>query len=137
MPSPQHPTMVPQKPLVLPTLIPGPSHLLLVIGGIRKHRGHVKHDLVVLVRGVEGVCTRGIRCGQGVENRERNLGGLNLSSLPAVWGLCATLTPPPQQVDNPFMPLANVQATSSSALAVPLPMLPRLQPPAWAQDQGC
>lgn len=29
------------------------SHLLLVIRRVRQHRGHVKHDLMVLVGGVE------------------------------------------------------------------------------------
>lgn len=129
MPSPQYPSTVPQKPLALPTLSPGPSHLLLVIGGVRQHRGHVKHDLVVLVHGVEGVCARGIRCGQGVENRGREKSEWLKPTIPTCnLGLFAPPPPPPQQVDNPFMPLANVQATSSSSLAVPLSMLPRLQP---------
>lgn len=110
--------MVPQKLLALPTLIPGPSHLLLVIGGVRQHCGHVKHDLVVLVHGVEGVCARGIRCGQGIENRGREKSGWLEPTIPAC-SLGPLCPPQPQQVDNPFTPLANVQATSSSALAFP------------------
>lgn len=47
------------------------THLLLVIRRVRQHRGHVKHDLMVLVSGVERVCARGIRCGQTVGDTKR------------------------------------------------------------------
>lgn len=69
------PFHVPQKPLASPQPRRRPSHLLLVIGGVRQHRGHVEHDLVVLVRGVQGVRACGIRCGQGFRDTEGEQGG--------------------------------------------------------------
>lgn len=50
------------------------SHLLLVIRRVRQHRGHVEHDLVVLVGGVERVCACGIRCIQTVGDTKRTGG---------------------------------------------------------------
>lgn len=38
----------------------GPTDLLPVVGGIREQGGDVEHDLVVLVRRVEGVGSRGV-----------------------------------------------------------------------------
>lgn len=81
-----------------------PSHLLLVIGGVRQHRGYVEHDLMVLVRGVEGVRACGIRCGFHRElgtprESKGNLGGLDLPSLPTGWSLC-----PPQPAGGQLLP---------------------------------
>lgn len=50
------------------------SHLLLVIRRVRQHRGHVEHDLMVLVGGVERVCARGIRCSQTIGDTKRTWG---------------------------------------------------------------
>lgn len=36
------------------------SHLLWVVGHVRQHGGHVEHDLIALVGGVEGVGACGI-----------------------------------------------------------------------------
>lgn len=36
------------------------AHLLWVVGHVRQHGGHVEHDLIALVGGVQGVCSRGI-----------------------------------------------------------------------------
>ena len=47
-----------QKSLGAPTL--GPTDLLPVVGGVREQGGDVEHDLVVLVRCVEGVGSRGV-----------------------------------------------------------------------------
>jgi len=33
------------------------SYLLRIIGHVWKHGGHVKHDLVVLIGGIQGVCS--------------------------------------------------------------------------------
>ena len=47
-----------RKSLGAPTL--GPTDLLPVVGGIREQSGDVEHDLIVLVRRVEGVGSRGV-----------------------------------------------------------------------------
>lgn len=39
-----------------------PLYLLLVVGRVREEGGHMEHDLVVLVRRVQGVGARGVRC---------------------------------------------------------------------------
>lgn len=36
------------------------SHLLRIVGHVWQHGGHVEHDLVALVGGVEGVGARGV-----------------------------------------------------------------------------
>jgi hypothetical protein len=38
----------------------GGAYLLPVVGHVRKKRGHVEHELIVLVRGVQGVGSRGV-----------------------------------------------------------------------------
>lgn len=38
------------------------TNLLSVVGCIGEHGGDVKHQLIVLVGGVERVCARGVRC---------------------------------------------------------------------------
>lgn len=40
---------------------PAPTDLLSVVGGVREQGGDVEHDLIVLVRRVEGVGSRGVR----------------------------------------------------------------------------
>lgn len=37
------------------------SYLLWVVGHVRQHGGHVEHDLVALVAGVQGVGARRVR----------------------------------------------------------------------------
>lgn len=37
-------------------------YLLLVVGRVREEGRHMEHDLVILVRCVQGVCARGVRC---------------------------------------------------------------------------
>lgn len=118
------PPWFPRSPWPSPTPIPAPSHLLLVIGGIRQHCGHVEHDLVVLVHGVEGVRARGIRCGQGVGDTGGEKGE---SRWPEPTTPACSLEPLCSQPagGQPFMPPTNVQATRSSALAAPLPLSPQ------------
>lgn len=36
------------------------SHLLWVVGHVRQHGGHVEHDLIALVGGIQGVGASGI-----------------------------------------------------------------------------
>lgn len=36
------------------------AHLLWVAGHVRQHGGHMEHDLIALVGGVQGVGSRGI-----------------------------------------------------------------------------
>lgn len=87
---------------------------------------------MVLVRGVEGVRARGIRCGQLIgdtEGEQGKSGRLEPAILLAVWSLCT----PSQQVDNPFPPPAKVQAMSSKGLSLgcspsPPPTESSLQP---------
>ena len=50
------------KFLAFPVAQSVPVYLLLVVGGVGQQRGHVEHDLVVLVGGVQRVCTGGVRC---------------------------------------------------------------------------
>lgn len=38
------------------------SYLLRIIGHVWKHGGHVKHDLVVLIGGIQRVCSSRVRC---------------------------------------------------------------------------
>ena len=40
-------------------------YLLSVVGGVGQHGGHVEHDLVVLVGGVQGVGARRVRWAGG------------------------------------------------------------------------
>lgn len=42
-------------------MVEAATDLLSVVGCVREHGGHVKHQLVVLVGGVEGVRPRGVR----------------------------------------------------------------------------
>lgn len=42
-------------------MVEGVTDLLSVVGGVGEHGGHVKHQLVVLVGGVERVCASGVR----------------------------------------------------------------------------
>lgn len=42
----------------------GTTDLLPVVGSVREQGGDVEHDLVVLVRRVEGVGPRGVRWGR-------------------------------------------------------------------------
>lgn len=42
-------------------MVEGLTDLLFVVGCVREHGGHVKHQLVVLVGGVERVCASGVR----------------------------------------------------------------------------
>ena len=39
----------------------GLFYLLCVVGRVGQHSGHMKHNLIVLVTRVEGVCPRGVR----------------------------------------------------------------------------
>ena len=41
------------------------TDLLSVVGRVGEHGGHVKHQLVVLIGGVERVRARGVRCNTG------------------------------------------------------------------------
>ena len=41
------------------------TDLLSVVGRVGEHGGHVKHQLVVLIGGVEGVYARGVGCNTG------------------------------------------------------------------------
>lgn len=45
------------------------THLLSVVGCVGEHGGHVKHQLVVLIGGVERVCARGVSCNTGQESQ--------------------------------------------------------------------
>lgn len=38
------------------------ADLLPVVGRVGQHGGHMEHQLIVLVGGVERVCARGVRC---------------------------------------------------------------------------
>lgn len=40
----------------------GLLYLLRVVGRVGQHGGHVKHNLIVLVARIEGVCSRGVGC---------------------------------------------------------------------------
>lgn len=42
-------------------MVEGVTDLLSVVGCVREHGGHVKHQLVVLVGGVQRVCASGVR----------------------------------------------------------------------------
>lgn len=46
------------------------ADLLPVVGGVREHGGHVEHQLVVLIGGVQRVHSRGVGCNTR-QGRER------------------------------------------------------------------
>lgn len=119
LPPTQQPSLLPQKALATPRP-PAPSHLLLVIGGVRQHRGHVEHDLVVLVCGVEGVRARGIRCGQGVGDTEGDQGESGWLELAILAGSLEPLCPQPAS----GQPLP-ARRSKGFSLAVPLPLPPQ------------
>lgn len=45
------------------------THLLSVVGCIGEHGGHMKHQLVVLIGGVERVCASGVSCNTGQDSQ--------------------------------------------------------------------
>lgn len=120
-----------------------PSHLLLIIGGVWQHRGYVEHDLMVLVRRVEGVRARGIRCGRGVGDTEGKQGESGWLGPVVPAHRLQPLSPHSQQVENSFPPPAKPRAMSSKGLSLvcspsppPAPNLYPLRPqdPAWSWD---
>lgn len=109
-----------------------PSHLLLVIGGVRQHRGYVEHDLMVLVRGVEGVRACGIRCGRGVGDTAGKQGESGWLGPVVPAHRLEPLSSPASRWTTPshHQPRSRPRAPRASALTAPLspPRHHRIQP---------